>query len=400
MRTPYCPYCYHELPAQSVMYRCSGRIGRGGQRCETAIDPLLAAYTGDTTPKFPAFSARGRRRGHPACPQCGEVSFQRICGRCHNELPALFGEADTRLIALVGAKESGKTVYMTVLLHELQNRVGEQFGLSVMGADDHTKDMFQEEYEKRLYDQGVLVEATAPARADLNRRPFVFGISLTQRKWGVERLDRSLFSFFDTAGEDLRTKESVERNVRYLTAADGIVLMLDPLQMRAARSLAEPGAQLPTEPRAPDNPANVLARITELLHGALRTGRRGLIGKPIAVVFSKLDALDGTLPEDSVLLRDSPDREPLFDEADSAAVDREVRGLLAHWHGSGMETVLARNYETFRFFGVTALGSSPVRDDKGTRVSGYGVQSRRVQDPFLWLLQQFGTISKKKAQER
>ena len=30
------------------------------------------------------------------------------------------------MIALVGAKESGKTVFMTVLVHELMHRLGEQ----------------------------------------------------------------------------------------------------------------------------------------------------------------------------------------------------------------------------------------------------------------------------------
>jgi hypothetical protein len=396
MRIPHCPYCYRPLPAQSIMYRCSGRIGRGGQRCETAIDPLLAAHTGDETPRYPAFSGRGRRR-NPSCPNCGEVSFQRICGHCHNQLPTHFGEADTRLIALVGAKESGKTVYMTVLLHELQNRVGRQFGLSVMGADEHTKDLFRREYEERLYDKGMLVEATAPARADLYRRPFVFSVAMERRRMGVNQLDRSLFSFFDTAGEDLRTADSVERNVRYLVAADGILLLLDPLQMRGARPLAEPGALLPTPAGTQDDPANVLARITELLHDALHTGRHRRIRKPIAVAFSKMDALDGTLPEENVLLRDAPYDQPFFDEADSVSVDCEVRALLGQWQGEGMETVLARNYDNFRFFGVTALGGSPISNEQGKRVSGYGVQPRRVQDPFLWLLRQFGTIPKKKA---
>ncbi len=50
------------------------------------------------------------------------MTFQRLCGSCHSQLPAQFGDARTHLIALVGAKESGKSVYMTVLLHELHHR--------------------------------------------------------------------------------------------------------------------------------------------------------------------------------------------------------------------------------------------------------------------------------------
>jgi hypothetical protein len=394
---PHCPYCYRLLPARQVMFRCAGRIGPSGRRCETTIDPVLAAHTGDRKPRYPAFAADGRRKT-AICSDCREQTFLRICGHCHSLLPTHFGAADTRLIALVGAKESGKTVYMTVLLHELQNRVGEQFGLSVMGADEYTRDEFRRDYERRLYDDGMLHDSTMPTADDRSSRPFVFSVALERRRrLGRAILDRSVFSFFDTAGEDLRSAESVERNVRYLAGADGILLLLDPLQMRGARPLAEPGTLLPAQGGAQDDPANVLSRITDLLHDALGTGRHGRIRKPIAVAFSKMDALDGTLPEDSVLLRDAPHHEAAFDEADSMAVHEDIRALLHKWQGSGMDTVLARNYHQFRFFGVSSLGASPVPDANVKRVSGYGVRPRRVQDPFLWLLGEFGTISKTKA---
>ena len=64
---------------------------------------------------------------------------------------------------------------------------------------------------------------------------------------------RTLLSFFDTAGENLRSAQSIEQNARYLGAADGVLLLLDPLQMRGARELAAPGTRLPT-PGGPVNP--------------------------------------------------------------------------------------------------------------------------------------------------
>ena len=394
---PHCPYCYLPLPPRDVMFRCAGRVGGNGRRCESAIDPILAAHTGDNTPRPPAFKADGRKRAAVHA-DCRGRTFLRICGHCHSQLPTHFGAADARLIALVGAKESGKTVFMTVLLHELQHRAGRQFGLAVLGADEHTMEHFRSDYEDALYHEGRLHQQTRTSVGDRGRRPFVFSISRVRRSFGREVVDRSLFSFFDTAGEDLRSAESVERHVRYLAAADGIVLLLDPLQMRGARPLADPGTLLPEESTGQDDPAHVLARITGLLHDALGTPRGRRIKRPIAVAFSKMDALDGALPLESPLLTGSPAGPGEFDDADSRAVHDEISVLLDKWQGSGMETVLEQNFECFRFFGLSALGAGPVRDEHDAqRVSGYGVRPRRVQDPFLWLLSTFGTIPAKKA---
>ena len=387
-----CPYCYHPFPAREIKFRCSGRPGTSGRRCETRIDQVLAAHGGETAALYPVFDADGRRRSatHPAC---GAETTQRVCPRCHQQLPVHFGDADNRLIALVGAKESGKTVFMTVLLHELYNQVGQRFGLAVMAADDHTRNRFGADYEDLLYDKRLLHDPTSTATGTRGgRRPLVFGVSRKQRRLWGDHLSRSLFSFFDTAGEDLRSGEGVERNVRYLTGAAGIILLLDPLQMRGARPLAEPGTLLPETGGAADDPASVLGRITDLLHGALPT-RHGLIRKPIAVVFTKMDALEGALPEDAALLRDSTSTEAAYDERDGAAVHAEMRELLQKWQGGSIDLLLQQNYERYRFFGLSALGGSPVRDEQDKqRVSEYGIQPRRVQDPFLWLLSVFGTV--------
>lgn len=397
-RLLHCPYCYRSFHVRQTIFRCAGRLGPSGRRCEARIDPILAAYTGDTTARYPAFEADGRRRSARHS-DCDFETTVRICPHCHSQLPTHFGEADSRLIALVGAKESGKTVFMTVLLHELRNLVGERFDLSVMGADEHTRNQFPTEYEKRLYRDGLLHDMTTTAAGTRGgRRPLVFSLARERRRRsGGSYVERGLFSFFDTAGEDLRSGDSVERNARYLAGADGILLLLDPLQMPGARPLAKAGTLLPAPGGAPDDPANVLSRITDLLHDTLRTRRGKKIHKPIAVAFSKMDALDGTLPEDSVLLRDSP-HSSVYDERDGLAVHEEIQVLLDKWQGSGMDTVLAQNFERYRLFGLTALGDSPVRDEHDVeRIPEYGVQPRRVQDPFLWLLSEFGTIGTKKA---
>ena len=248
----YCPYCYEDFAEQQIRFRCTGRISRDGRHCDPEIDEVLRSRTGFTGALPPTFAANGRLTS-ATCPRCGAETTTRVCPACHSQLPVHFGKVRSRLIVLVGAKESGKTVFMTVLVHELMHQLGEQLKAAISGADDSTRHRFASEYEKPLYRESQLLAPTTTAGMR-NRVPLVFRFTTGGRGlFGLDgRLGRSwpgrggpqhtLLSFFDPAGEDLRSQQSVDQNVRYLAAADGIVLLLDPLQMRGARQLAAPGS--------------------------------------------------------------------------------------------------------------------------------------------------------------
>ncbi len=399
-----CPYCYRTFREREILFRCSGRAGPKGKTCTTSIDRVLASQMGDHEPRFPVFAANGRKvtAVHRGTGACEEETNYRICPHCHSQLPVHFGQVDSRMIALVGAKDSGKTVFMTVLLHELMYDVGRRFNAAVLGADEWTRRSFEDEYEKRLYKDHELYGGTKTARASAGGRrpPLVFSFTVDGRiggegRWaGGGRVRRSLLSFFDTAGEDLVSQQSVEANVRYLTSADGIILLLDPLQMGGARPLADPDA-VPEMRGGADTPAKVLARIIELLHLSLKTKGNRLIDKPIAVAFSKMDALLAALPDESPLRR-SPPGGARFDEGDSRAVHEHVRALLYDWEGGILDAVLRKNFSKYRFFGLSALGEAPVRgsDGRSQRISDRGIKPLRVEDPFLWLLSVFGTVTR------
>lgn len=387
----YCPYCYSGFVERDIWFRCSGRIGPKGQRCTPVIDTLRRDRTGFAAVLPPTFDADGRLRA-ANCPMCGAESTTRICPACHIQLPVQFGKVRSRLIALVGAKESGKTVYMTVLVHELMHRVGEDLNAAISGADDDTRHRFASDYEQPLYRDARLLASTKTAAAR-DRAPLVFrftteGRSGVLNRNGTGEPQRTLLSFFDTAGEDLRSARSVEENVQYLAAANGVVLLLDPLQMRGARQLAAPGTLLPTPGVGGDEPANVLENITDLIMAKERIKASQRISKPLAVVFTKMDALLHDLKETSPLLR-PPAHTPYFDERDSLEVHSEIQRLLARWEGSRIDQIAQKNYRTYRYFGVSALGETPTEEN---RVSPRGIRPYRVTGPFTWMLAQFGTI--------
>jgi hypothetical protein len=402
----YCPYCYEQFAEREIQFRCTGRPSRRGKRCAPEIDELLRDRTGFGSALPPAFAADGRMSS-AACPRCGDVSTTRICPVCHSQLPVHFGKVRSRLIALVGGKEAGKTVFLTVLVHELMHRVGERFGAAISGADDNTLHRFAGDYEQPLYREARLLAPTTPAETP-NRVPIVFRFSTAGNgpfspngrlgrlarsgRFGLGGPQHTLLSFFDTAGEDLRSRRSVEHNVRYLAAADGIVLLLDPLQMRGARQLAAPGSRLPTPGTTDDEPATVLENITDLVLATAGRKPNELIGKPLAIVFSKMDVLLHDLRETSPLRR-PPLQAPYFDERDSQEVHTEIQRLLARWEGSRIDQIAQLHYRHYRYFGVSALGETPTQDN---RVSARGIRPYRVADPFMWTLAQLGAIPVKR----
>lgn len=386
-----CPYCYETFAPREIRFRCNSRLSRTRKQCSRRRDTVLDERMGPRPSHDlgPDFAADGRKPT-ALCPDCDGETTYRICPVCHSELPVQFGMVDNRLIAMVGAKASGKTVYMTVLLHEMRHRVGEAYGAALMGLDDATMRRYSSDYEDRLYRDNQMFPPTQTASTNLNRvDPLVFRFGLRRRTLLGDRPQHTVLSFFDTAGEDFNSRESVELNTRYLTGADGIILLLDPLQMPGARDNALPGTALPGTTGL-DAPMNVLGRVTNLLL-APRSGRSAQkIDTPLAVVFTKLDAFWHLLDKSSPL-RAHAQAQGRFDVNDSLSVHEEVRRLLKDWDGVPIDNVLENTYTRYRYFGVSSLGRSPTPE---ARVAPTGIQPYRVADPLLWLLSEFGSVPK------
>jgi Double-GTPase 2 len=373
-----CPYCYETFPEWHIEFRCSGRPGPGGQRCEPAPDPQQQNRFGSTGDQLHTFRDV-RHRYRSVCPASKAQTTTRVCPRCHETLPVHFGRIDSQLIALVGARDSGKTVFMTVLMHEFEFRLGDRLGASIPGADDETRSSFRRDYEQRLYEGHSLPDPTFPVAADRQgyRPPMVFKFKRQAPSRLRRRTRQTLLSFFDTAGEDLTTKASTQLNGRYLEAADAIILILDPLQMPGGRRLAAKEA-LQQDPRPEDDPYGVLQRITEMLQAGHRDRK---VRKPLAVAFTKLDAFWHEFRDGSPLQRSEP-KGAGCDELDSLDVHRQVQALLHDWDGQQIDRYLQHHYRCYRYFGVSALGAIPTPD---RRISGV-IQPYRVGDPLVWLL--------------
>ena len=125
----------------------------------------------------------------------------RVCPACHSQLPVHFGKVRSRLIVLAGAKESGKTVFMTVLVHELMHQLGEQLKAAISGADDSTRHRFASEYEKPLYRESQLLAPTTTAgmRSSIGKRRLAsiwFSVVVPSQTCGQGQPEGSMFAMF------------------------------------------------------------------------------------------------------------------------------------------------------------------------------------------------------------
>ena len=194
---------------------------------------------------------------------------------------------------------------------------------------------------------------------------------------------------FDTAGEDLRSREATDLHLRYLEAADAIIFLVDPLELPGARAGvrdAVPGPRAAGEDPGGE-PLDIIARVTEALRQRHGTRPGAPLPVPVAVALTKIDVLRPGLLRQSALHRSRSGR-GVLDLDDRDAVDEQVRALLHDWQAGQLDTYLGQQYADHALFGLSALGGVPERG----RVGAGGVRPYRAEDPLLWLLHRFGML--------
>ena len=385
-----CPYCFAGFRRQSIAFRCQAAV-RGtatGAQCTTTVDERLAAYIGAPGPATlgPVFEADGSKSA-ATCPACGVSTFTRVCPECHNDLPADFADIGTNITAMIGPKTSGKSTYVTVLIRELQHRVGAAFGATTEPMDDRTIRLYKERFEGILYGQHMMLPGTLPSSVDRNY-PLLYRFTIGTKGLMGTRSRSNALVFFDTAGEDLQDRTATENHVRYLAKSNGILLLIDPLQIEAVRELVGGTVSLPELETPPDQ---ILDNVTRLIRSAkgVRGGRK--VDTPVAIAFSKIDALWHRLPGDSRLHQPSR-HDGAFDMADATELSEEIRALLSRWMGGSIVQHASFNYDHHKYFAVSALGAEPER----SRVPAHGIAPFRVEDPVLWLLARAGIVPTKR----
>lgn len=325
------------------------------------------------------------------CPHCNDTSTARLCPACHSELPHTLGLYSDFIFGIIGAKETGKSHYISVLINELKNDCGRDFNCVLAASNEKTLSRYQEDFYRHVFQEKIVIQATRAARANASvRQPLIYNLSfMSKGLLGKTKIhDVVGTTFFDTAGEDLNSEDTMRTENKYIYNSSGIVILLDPLQLDHVRDLLKGKVELPAQNAEITDIVNRTAKLIRLAKG-IKLHQQ--IDIPVAVAFSKCDAIKSLLPADSCL--NYPGKhQGYFDLNDFEAVNSEMEALLITWKGDFLVRQLQAGFKQYAFFGLSALGCNP----HGAQKSLPYVRPMRVTDPFLWLLWKRGVICARK----
>jgi GTPase SAR1 family protein len=414
-----CPFCFERFALYQMHLRCNNHY------CKTDFgrmveDPILSqALNGPkwTTGRNAGSNLRsawwvdplrddlrGPRRfldyvvvpGVLNCRNCRKPTDYRLCPKCHAHLPDPVVELDFGHIAVFGPQSVGKTTFVTVLLHELDHRVGPESGFILDPLTDEIRERYEREYHDLTYGgsqfgigedlQGDVYRRSHSATPSIetNRgilQPLVYRLT-TRGPRGPK--SSTLLSFFDTAGEDWEMNIDLLRGeASYLRQAKGLLFLVDPLRIRAVAHdrrlhLTEKERRVPA--------ADYLSDVRKLGSFFPKTP----VKTPIAICLNKLDRWGG-LMEPGTALYDLA-RSVQVDRPDKALdrrVHEEVQSALRRWGATAFLEHVAVAFPNHRFFACSALGDAAQERDDETQPLPTPLLIER---PVLWLMEEQGIV--------
>lgn len=402
-----CPFCFHSFHLSKAPKRLTD------PNQPVMRDPKLGNFLGTPGPELGAikepsdFSIMEKIFGRVFVTDDWKSGHKKICPNCHMYLPhaTASGQLNSKTIAIIGARSSGKSNYFGVLLHELENRYADEVGFTIYDQETYSlqhnkqissKKLYKTRYGSRLYGNeeyfAINQNKSAQQETDL-RIPLIYRLEFPNPN------NKKLFSFskpvismdlviFDAAGEDLQDPEAIEKLCNYLLNSSGIIFLIDPLQFDLVRKKLE-GTLTNSEKNKIDfDSSEMISRIINLFQsrGGLKLG--GKIPVPTAFAFSKFDLIEKLISPQSLLHKNNKHKRG-FNLKNCRKISEEVLEFTINWENKKFANLVERKFETYCFFAFSALGQSPNPDSLQIE----RVRPKNVADPLLWLLWKNGYIS-------
>lgn len=373
-----CPRCFNYLPPDSWAF-----TRRNPETTE--VDERATAFQGRQVSMGPVLDLSPGPAGPPSMDQViaelGGPAVE-VCPICHYELPPNWRSGQATCLTMAGARFTGKTVYIAVMIKRLQ-RLLEQSGKIFDFATPETQRRYREDYEKPLFMERGLMAATTSAATDTGNQqqePLVFSIG----RWNDVP---QYLVVRDVAGEDLESAAVGGAQWSFFAAADAVLFMFDPMRVQEVKDQLQD--LVPTDQATGGDPTEVLRTVMRLIGN----------GTPkLAVILSKFDALQAlrhvrgsawgqVMSHAGAAFSRDPGLIGLhYDGQDGQLLDAEVRSLLQRLEASPqlhapMNPSTGWYYDS-RFFAVSALGDSP----QGNQLDSSGISPFRCLDPVRWVL--------------
>jgi hypothetical protein len=350
-----CPYCIRGYDLKDVLYVCPD-CGETATRASFEKEPIKCKKAG-----------------------CGGLATQRKCPKCGEDLPRIALQTPNLPFSIIGVSNSGKTNYITVMLHEL----GRASGLRLALGHQNTATLdHQNENYKRIYEDHVPPDSTAGGES----MPQIWYIKNLLKKRG-NNVPTYTFTIFDGAGEDHENRLDPSSAVcRYIQASKAIIITLDPLILS---TISKGGIVDENDMRNSlagsegehKNAVDVVNSLANYIKTARGMDTRKLLKIPIAVVLTKFDTIKKSFGEHELIKSSSMNvRDGKISMEEIRQVDEEIRNWLNNIGEGSFIDALASHFREFYFFGVSSYGKPP---ENAAKLSDH-IEPHRVLDPILW----------------
>ncbi len=321
---------------------------------------------------------------------------KRLCPNCHNQLPIGYGLRETILISIIGDARAGKSIYLTMLINELESNPDFVSKLNFIG-DQHAKDSIFESYQKPLLHNHVLVDSTKRKKIP----PFSYNFWYQYRgEDGILKENTIDIIFYDIAGEDLRDDHAMRQNGFNIRDSSGLIFLIDPTSFKKMEDVFMLADRSLIDNKPTDNSTSSIFTAMYNYFLGLDTEKSDI---PVAMAISKADlfryvnmSFFDEKPESRIRKVLEGESYNGYVHMNSArGINTEVRELLSYL---GEEQVLNNALGCFKnvgCFAVSSLGKKPVvetitNEKTGeTTEKGYvdgELEPFRVKEPFYWLL--------------
>lgn len=317
----------------------------------------------------------------------GEPCTRRVCKHCHNPLPFGYGRHNVKFVSVIGITASGKTVFLSQLLHDMR-KYSQKVGLDATLTADGALVFV----ERNQVAAGKPLPDATPARN--LQQPLFFDMSSRDPKTNDVRVDT--FVMYDVAGElfdpHRTSSPDMDKYAPFLCNSDGLIFLIDPMQIQRIRAVAN-------DAEARSEATTVIDQIHHIITS---DGSDKRFSKPVAVCVSKIDTPNAqqSLPDKLAQMLQNDVRN-VYRELHRREFDAEKYNEIADELKKFMQTEpLDMTMETLfgncAYFAFTSLGCDVkrVEDENGNQqdVPVGPLLPKRIEEPLHWLFQEMGYI--------
>ncbi len=366
-----CPLCFEHIKIVDIGFKCEA------PGCKTK-PPIFRKSDSISVFEKIGVKSSPKKQLH----SCGEYATARICPKCNQEIPTEVDDLSDLSIAIIGAKESGKSHYVAMLIYWIK-RVGDEFGWNLTAMNEETIDRYENEFRRPLFERHESIRSTNLIRGTGKGAPLIYSLQI--KKGPFSR--RIMLVFFDAAGENLENADNLWYVNRYIYNASGIICLLDPLQLTRVRDALKAKYGEVSLPEKNAETGIIINRVENLIRKNVET-KGNPIKIPLAIAFSKMDFIKdagGYAPDVYRELFRNSRHQGAFCQSEFANIDSLMRTWVQEVDTSSDILAQSKNFKKNAFFGFSALGCNPKSNSERLE---HDPRSFRVEDPFLWLLQQ------------